>query len=411
MASRENWHPQTKQDRDAVLLELHRIVASAHFRNSRRYPALLQYIVEATLADRSELLKERTIGIEVFDRPPTYDTNADTVVRFTAGEVRKRLSLYYHDLDHKPAIHISLPVGSYVPEFLHSPDQTGETPLGIGLASVAKPLRHDIEQKPDGTFPPALAEPEVTSARRRWRLPALCALLVVAAAMGFWRYGAAQKPLEDFWAPLLRDHHTILVCSGSVVFKEDRFSGVITADKDIVYPFVSSQTASAIADISRTVDHTGTAMDLQFSASTPLTTLLDQPVILLGGYNNQWTMRLVAPLPFHFAPEPDESIVDTKQPQVQWKRDPSLPYGSADDYALIARFRDVTTGNWTIVLAGLGRNGTEAAAYLVTSPRQMQALRDRIGNDFALRNVEAVLKVNVVDGKTGAPSILAVRTW
>jgi hypothetical protein len=78
---------------------------------------------------------------------------------------------------------------------------------------------------------------------------------------------------------------------------------------------------------------------------------------------------------------------------------------------LIARFRDVTTGNWTIVLAGLGRNGTEAAAYLVTSPRQMQALRDRIGNDFALRNVEAVLKVNVVDGKTGAPSILAVRTW
>jgi hypothetical protein len=41
----------------------------------------------------------------------------------------------------------------------------------------------------------------------------------------------------------------------------------------------------------------------------------------------------------------------------------------------------------------------------------MQLLRDRIGSDLTNRNVEVVLKVNVVDGKTGAPSILAVRAW
>ncbi|HEX9200896.1 MAG TPA: hypothetical protein VF865_15155, partial [Acidobacteriaceae bacterium] len=84
---------------------------------------------------------------------------------------------------------------------------------------------------------------------------------------------------------------------------------------------------------------------------------------------------------------------------------------SADDYALIARFRDTTTNSWVIALAGVGRNGTEAAAQFATSPNYMQMLRDKAGRDFSDRNIEAVLKVNVIDGKTGAPSILAVHVW
>ena len=53
----------------------------------------------------------------------------------------------------------------------------------------------------------------------------------------------------------------------------------------------------------------------------------------------------------------------------------------------------------------------QAAAQFATSPRYMQQLRDRIGSDFGNQNVEAVLKVNVIDGKTGAPSIVAVHVW
>ena len=41
----------------------------------------------------------------------------------------------------------------------------------------------------------------------------------------------------------------------------------------------------------------------------------------------------------------------------------------------------------------------------------MELLRSRVGNGFATGNVEAVLKVNVIDGKTGAPSIVAVYAW
>src|ERR1700709_911089 len=122
-AIRDARRPLKREDRDTILRELQEILASPHFCNSKRYPALLQYIVEKTLAGESDLLKERTLGVEVFDRPPSYDTNTDTVVRYTAGEVRKRLSLYYHEIPHKPIVQISLPAGSYVPEFIHVQDE------------------------------------------------------------------------------------------------------------------------------------------------------------------------------------------------------------------------------------------------------------------------------------------------
>jgi hypothetical protein len=67
---------------------MEKVLASNQFCNSRRYPALLRYVVDQALSGNGDQIKERTVGIEVFGRPPDYDTNTDTVVRYTAGEVR-----------------------------------------------------------------------------------------------------------------------------------------------------------------------------------------------------------------------------------------------------------------------------------------------------------------------------------
>src|ERR1700684_1807340 len=107
-STREAWQPQTAQERDAILRELREGISSPYFCNSKRYPALLQYIVENTLAGKSDCLKERTLGIDVFGRPSTYDPNAEAVVRFTAGEVRKRLLLHYNERGRNSRIRISL---------------------------------------------------------------------------------------------------------------------------------------------------------------------------------------------------------------------------------------------------------------------------------------------------------------
>src|SRR5262249_2150923 len=90
-------HPLSDEEQRLIRDELAELLRSPHFSNSKRYPALLSYIVEKTLAGQSEELKERVLGVEVFHRPADYDSNSDTVVRVAAGEVRRRLSLIYHE--------------------------------------------------------------------------------------------------------------------------------------------------------------------------------------------------------------------------------------------------------------------------------------------------------------------------
>src|SRR5215469_5944586 len=112
-------------DPGSIRNQLGRLLVHPLFANSKRYPALLAYVVEQTLLGNAADLKERSIGIEVFGRAPTYDANADPVVRITAGEVRKRLSQYYYDSAHDGEVVIELPMGSYVPVF-HSPEVDAE---------------------------------------------------------------------------------------------------------------------------------------------------------------------------------------------------------------------------------------------------------------------------------------------
>src|SRR5215472_17231427 len=104
-------------DSKAVFQQLDRMLKSRHFCNSRRYPAFLSHIVRHTLDGDLDSLKERILGIEVFKRPHDYDTGSDPVVRITAGEVRKRIALYYHDEGTEHELRIELPPGSYVPVF------------------------------------------------------------------------------------------------------------------------------------------------------------------------------------------------------------------------------------------------------------------------------------------------------
>jgi hypothetical protein len=430
--NREANSPQFPQERDAVLRELQSVIESPYFCNSKRYPALLRYIVENALAGNSDRLKERTLGIEVFDRAPTYDTNADTVVRYTAGEVRKRLLLYYSEHRSEHRIRISLPAGSYVPEFLPENDadstsssaamseeqRSGTSNLAANQADriVASSA---IEVLPPASAPerPAaeIHPPRQVSSWLRIGLTAAALLCIVGVliALGFRSHLASGDDIvSDFWAPVLHKQAVINVCTGGVVFQNNNYSGVITADKNSEYPFVSMQAASAISQVSAFIDHAGASARLLPAPTTAVSDLREHPIVLVGAYNNRWTMRLLQSARYQFTPEPVESIIDTKQPQFSWLRDHTRPYSGSDDYAVIARIRDSVTDQWVIVLGGLGRNGTEAAAFFATNPNGMRMLQERLGFSFASgKNIEAVLRVRVIDGKTGAPSIEAVYAW
>lgn len=105
----------------AVAEELERVCGSAHFRSSRRSCEFLRYIVQVTLDGRTDSLKERSIGIDLFGRDSSYEPSSDATVRVRANEVRKRLSSYYTSSTaaaEQRTIRIDLPTGTYVPRFL-----------------------------------------------------------------------------------------------------------------------------------------------------------------------------------------------------------------------------------------------------------------------------------------------------
>src|ERR1700736_5811622 len=81
--------PTLNVGRVAVLRELGIILDSPHFRRSNRSKQFLSYVVLHKLDGQNELLKERIIGTDLFQRAADYVTGDDPVVRVLAGEVRR----------------------------------------------------------------------------------------------------------------------------------------------------------------------------------------------------------------------------------------------------------------------------------------------------------------------------------
>ena len=108
----------TEPRQRAVKDELHRLLESSAFRGSRRCREFLEYIVEHTISGPSGALKERSIGVELFQLPRDFDTGQHTIVRVTANEVRKKLAQHYQSENgsYHP-VRIDLPPGSYSAEF------------------------------------------------------------------------------------------------------------------------------------------------------------------------------------------------------------------------------------------------------------------------------------------------------
>src|SRR6266566_642631 len=64
----------------ALRAHVQRIIESPAFRGSRRSQEFLQFVTDRALDGRFEDLKERTLGIELFGRAPSYDTGEDAIV-------------------------------------------------------------------------------------------------------------------------------------------------------------------------------------------------------------------------------------------------------------------------------------------------------------------------------------------
>jgi TolB-like protein len=96
--------------------ELTKVLTSQIFARSERLGRFLQFTVDQVLAGKEREIKEYVIGVEVYDRRPSYDPARDSIVRTEARRLRGKLKQYY-DFDGKAdPVRILFRPGSYIPE-------------------------------------------------------------------------------------------------------------------------------------------------------------------------------------------------------------------------------------------------------------------------------------------------------
>jgi len=102
---------------ELIQAQVQEILATPEFNRARRLSRFLRFAVERTLQDQPDQLKEYVLGVEVFDRHPSYDPHLDPIVRVEARRLRAKLAEYYEKAGQDGLVLISFPKGSYVPVF------------------------------------------------------------------------------------------------------------------------------------------------------------------------------------------------------------------------------------------------------------------------------------------------------
>ena len=400
--------PLPPQQAEQVRALLKRILSSQPFRGSRRCQSLLGHLTEQTLTGDTHALKERTIGIDVFGREPDYDTARDPVVRATAAEVRKKLAQYYQDYTHEGEGQIELLPGSYVVEF-HL----------------------------NGTEPPPPVKPRL----KRHGLMIACAaaaILFVVAAILVLEH-RRRPALDQLWAPLLDSPGPVLLCVGQPIvynlrstYAQDRIQGIVGAPaareprppdtisrKDLLIlgdRYVDLGDAVCLAHLASHIERYGKLCRIRGERSTSFADLSDGASVLIGAFNNQWTLHAADQLRYTFFKDSVNEIDmvrDRQHPEnTDWKLTRAWPdWDGPTDYAIISRFFDSRTNRPVIIAAGITHHGTMAAGNFLVDPDHFADASAKLAPGWQKKNLQVVLSVPVVKGVAGRPRVIATHVW
>ncbi len=116
--------------------ELEALLASAAFTRAPNLHRFLKFIGTKYFEGKSEEIKEYTVAVHALKRPEDFDPRTDTIVRVTAMALRKRLEEYYASEGAAHPVHVELPLGQYVPRFVH---RATPEPLAPVPEPVAEP--------------------------------------------------------------------------------------------------------------------------------------------------------------------------------------------------------------------------------------------------------------------------------
>lgn len=370
---------------------------------------LLTYLIEHSLDDNPEPLKEFTIGVEALGKPEGYDPRLDSTVRVDISKLRTKLREYYQTEGVTSPIRIEIPKGQYDLTYTRVPHLL-EAPVSFHL--------------PEG-------KPSV--ARWWW----VVAAALAAGVLGFglaWLLLTSKsnaKPLtpelQAFWQPYLQTTTPTLFVYGtpmfvrldSYLFRRPRLNNwdeaqtdddvnkvaaeLKTTEKRPSYKFTGVGEAEALFMLTRLLtDHQATT-SIKRSSNLSWEDLKGRHVILVGSqkYNPQ-----ILKLPFQPKYEADRGRVTNLQPQpgepTEYRNLFKGKFGEAvETYAIITVCPGLDPSTRVTILACSSNEGTGGAAEYVTRADTMKELFQQMKLDATKplpKAFQAVIRVKLNEG-------------
>lgn len=426
-------HPPQEQSQRQV----QRILHSSAFRNAHTLQQLLQFLVAQAYGSDAESLKEYTIGVGAFSRPPDFDPKIDPIVRVQTHRLRLKLKEYYSNEGRNDPLHIDIPKGNYLPIFEaiangnHGFGQSASTATSTIASNGAPGLGLD-------------ADPHATQAEERISKPIAWARMAVAAsgvlvfAAGLWlgsrlhpfsassdaaaassklSFNPAAEPVKAFWADLLGNDSTPIIAHADAVFLLDYHNDLFSfphgasdyrgapvdphlakqfaADPALVAKagklyyedvYLGSGDLDAVATISSLFGQMGLKPTVEPGKALTPADLKQHNVILVGSSFQSYAVAQFNTLgDFTFVnPDPNGGnwqgiIVNAhprpgEQPVYRTERDPNTDVLKTD-HALITVQPGVVPGRYIVDLGGLDTTGCAGAAMFATSAADMDVLK------------------------------------
>jgi hypothetical protein len=174
----------------------------------------------------------------------------------------------------------------------------------------------------------------------------------------------------------------------------------------------------AVTQISAMLAHRGKGVRLRVSDAISFADLRQTPALLIGSLTNKWTMEFQPNWRYQFTFTPESSVLvdtfDKPAPGVkqrQWSVTTTDDGAPSEDYVLICRIKNPSTGGFMVVLAGVKQFGTEAAGRLVSDPDQLAVVARDLPAGWENKNLQLVLRVRVISSTPAQPEVAASYVW
>ena len=124
---------------DDLQAYLRRIVEAGIFEQGSLRYRLLEHLIQTELDGHGDTLKAYTIGLDVFEKPDTFDPSTDSSVRVGIGRLRTALAMFESSGKADIDLIVDVPVGTYRPTLTRR--KTASKASAVAPKAQSKPRR------------------------------------------------------------------------------------------------------------------------------------------------------------------------------------------------------------------------------------------------------------------------------